>query len=632
MTDPLETDPLETDPPLLKSNSEIKTYSAAGFTYPNLRIFYRQRDKIDELPSVPHPLPLLVFIHGLGGSAAQFAPLLTSLVPIASCLAIDLPGCGRSEFGEKAWAAYTTEALAELLETIIEDYRDKKAGQNVVLVGHSMGTSLCAYLASKEFPHKTDLVNRISGLVAICPVAGPPAEQVVRKFKFLLSYVPEWLFNLWRRWDRRGGPVSASVERFVGEGADDESKLLQHRFNSQSRTPVWRRMAYGSLPTFEDGVPNGGLPTPETWRNLDVPVFLVAGAADKVTPPSNLDKIKTVSDQDASGKATPSSDTDTAVSTPRPQSQRKGDGDDAGNGTAASNGANGDNAPPRRPDRTDRDEAESEPTTPRTPTPHNKSANDDVPEQPLHPSGVIKTLVMPAPANHALLYMPMTVRILAGNISEFLSTCVTGRLAYSWQLQYLAKEGKWDMKNLAKWQGVAPVSTPIGPEDSPVFVAMKTLREVDDVHCPPVFVGTWGSRVSDVVDISRDQPSYDPIGLQKGDIAYHKMSTVSKIPPTDDEIARFVSLVDSIRESKRRSGQEGTRGLIGVHCHYGFNRTGYFIVCYLVERCGFKVQDAMDAFAKARPPGIRHQHFRDKLFMKYGMLAESKQGAQAAAP
>lgn len=186
------------------------------------------------------------------------------------------------------------------------------------------------------------------------------------------------------------------------------------------------------------------------------------------------------------------------------------------------------------------------------------------------------------------------------------------------------------MKNLAKWQGVAPVSSPLGPPDAPVFVAMKTLREVDDVHCPTVFVQNWGRRVTDVIDISRDQPSYDPTGLQKGGIAYHKMSTVSKIPPTDEEVASFVSLVDSVRES-RAGGGEGGEGdekkLIGVHCHYGFNRTGFFIVCYLVERCGFGVQAAMDAFAAARPPGIRHQHFRDKLFMKYGMQVESKKDA-----
>lgn len=421
------TEPLETDPPLLRDNTEIKDYSAAGYTYPGVRIFYRPRDKIDELPSVPQPLPLLVFIHGLGGSAAQFAPLLTSLVPIASCLAVDLPGCGRSHYAETKWGAYTTESLCELLETIIEDYRDKDAGQQVVLIGHSLGTALCTHLASRDFSHKTDLIDNISGLVAICPVSSPPAKRQVGVFKLLLWLVPEWLFNLWRRWDRRGGPESKSVRRFVGEGADDESKRLQHIFNCQSRTPVWRRMAYGSFPTSwgENETPKGGIPTVEHWQRLDVPVFLVGGDADKVTPPSNVHRIANRPEQNTEGKAKSTTETDSTASS----SRRPAPGKHHSNGTTPNNARMV--RTPQRHGRSDDDEPESEPTTPKTPAPANGPADEDIPDQPLHPSGVIKTFMMPEPAGHALLYMPMTVRILAGNICDFLSTAITGRLAYS---------------------------------------------------------------------------------------------------------------------------------------------------------------------------------------------------------
>lgn len=422
------TDPVQTDPPLLYGNSEIKSYSAAGYNFPDLRIFYRPRDKINELPNVPQPLPLLVFIHGLGGSAAQFEPLLTSLVPIASCLAVDLPGCGRSAYSETSWAAYTTETLSELLEDIIDDYRDKEAGQRVVLVGHSMGSSLCAHLASKDIQHKTDLVNNISGLVAICPVAGPPPDTEVRRYKRLLWLMPAWIFNLWRRWDRRGGRESRSVKRFVGENADNESKHLQYIFNSQSRTPVWMRMARGCLPTITDGVPMGGMPTPEYWQRLDIPVFLVAGREDKMTPPSNIDKIMNRPNQSGQGGAKTVSETDSAASVSQPPAS----GGHGANGTAvgSSSGTHKGKAP-EKPAQTNHEEPESVPSTPRTPTAPNLPANEDIPEQPLHPSGVTRFFVMPPPAGHALLYTPMTVRILAGNICDFLSTAVTGRLAYS---------------------------------------------------------------------------------------------------------------------------------------------------------------------------------------------------------
>ncbi len=201
------------DPALLQRHSSIKSYTTSRYTYPKLRIFFRRHAQYDKLPTEPSPLPLLVFIHGLGGSVAQFHPLLLSLVNLASCLAIDLPGCGLSGFEPKSWDAYTTQALVELLEVVIEDYRDKDAGQGIVLIGHSMGASIAALLASKA--SSIDLSEHIVGLIGICPKASPPTQEQTSTFRKLL-YIPGPVFNLWRKWDRRGGTESVSVHRFVG--------------------------------------------------------------------------------------------------------------------------------------------------------------------------------------------------------------------------------------------------------------------------------------------------------------------------------------------------------------------------------------------------------------------------------
>lgn len=113
---------------------------------------------------------------------------------------------------------------------------------------------------------------------------------------------------------------------------------------------------------------------------------------------------------------------------------------------------------------------------------------------------------------------------------------------------------------------------------------------------------------------------YDPQSFGDG-IKYHKFPTVSKIPPTDVEVQGFIDLVDKVRDDQKlRSETEPNWSedyLIGVHCHYGFNRTGYFVVCYLIERCGYGVQKAISTFAEARPNGIRHSHFLDRLFVRY---------------
>jgi pimeloyl-ACP methyl ester carboxylesterase/protein-tyrosine phosphatase len=494
--------------------------------------------------------------------------------------------------------------LAELLETVIEEYREKDTGQGVVLIGHSMGCSLAALLATHSSSYKRRLADHVVGLVSICPRAGPPTEDEVALFRKLL-YIPTPIFDLWRKWDRRGGLDSASIRRFVGADADEETKKLQDRFNNQSRSAVWRRMASGSLPTYKDGVAHGGLPGREVWSGLECPVFLVAGEADHITKATELATIS-----EFLGKSHPvqielDEHSEPIVDAAAPV-DISGESDTLRPSPSQIDTAVVQESIDDGPDATD---SHDDPSTP----------NDDlamIPPQLPRPRKVLKTTILPAPASHALLYMPSTVRILAGLISDFLCSQVSPRLSLGWQLQFLSTAGKWDVKNLAKWQAVAPVSKPIAG----IFRAMKTLRQVDDTHSPERFVKDWGSQIKDIVDISHETPVYDPRDLEKGGIRYHKFPTVSKIPPTNEEVDLFITLIDRLREEqKSRSEKEGWghERYIGVHCHYGFNRTGYFITCYLVERCGYSVQAAIDAFAQSRPKGIKHAHFLDQLFVRY---------------
>ncbi|KAI1337834.1 Alpha/Beta hydrolase protein [Xylariaceae sp. FL0016] len=619
-----------TDPPLLWDHSEIKEFRAerTKVTYSGIRVFYRRHPKADELPKEPTPIPLLVFIHGLGGSVAQFHPLLTSLTNCASCLAVDLPGCGRSRFAPTSWDAYTPDALTDLVETVIDEYQEKNQG--VVLVAHSMGTVIAARLANKSFTHRLWPPSHVMGLVAICPVSGPPPEPYIRKARWGLC-APDFVFNLFRAWDRWGGPESASVKRFTGPGADLEARQLQNTFNSQSRTPVFRRMAWGALPTYFDGKPQGGLFGKATWSDLNIPVYLIGGQHDTVTPPKEVEATKNLLQQPA---------TDETINSATPANY-DGASDRSAKESNIKNGATlGEAAAPintttdprahfpqsiqdishtdfeRKQQRAVHvEEFYEDPTTPRD----NTEAVGGTPNQLVNPPKIIKSDILPA--GHALLYMPTTVRTLAGLVGDFLNDHVTGRLSLGWQLQYLSKEGKWDVKNLAKWESVNPVSEPIGG----IFRAMKTLREVDEEHSPKKFTKKWGHIIKDVIDISHAEPVYDPRNFGAS-IKYHKFPTVSKIPPTDAEVLKFVKLVDNIREDQReRAASEpdwDPDTVIGVHCHYGFNRTGYFVVCYLVERCNYNVHDAIDAFAKGRANGIRHSHFLDRLYLRYSGLKD----------
>lgn len=425
-------DATATDPQLLRDFSTVKSYTAgrSGITYPGIRVFYRPHPKAAELPKDPAPLPLLVFVHGLGGSISQFHPLLGSLVNSASCLAVDLPGCGLSHFAPTIWDAYTTDALLDLLETVINEYRVKDQG--VVFIAHSMGTVLAARLSNPRSTHRT-LTSHVMGLIAICPVAEPPSEEKVRVFRRLL-WIPEFLFNIWRAWDRWGGPDSVSVKRYVGPGADLETRQLQDRFNSQSRSPVFRRMAWGSLPLYTNGKPSGGLFGEPVWAGLNFPVYLVGGKHDEVTPPKEIEKIERilnplhVNGDKVSSSHPKSNDSATAIGNETPTGAPIPDSAapvDTGKPnrdlpTSIESISNEDFEHQHRLDSSE--DSFENPTTPRDmEVPQNKT-----PPQPKHPAKVVKTILLPA--GHAVLYSKY-VRTLAGLISDFMNDQITGRFS-----------------------------------------------------------------------------------------------------------------------------------------------------------------------------------------------------------
>ena len=66
-----------------------------------------------------------------------------------------------------------------------------------------------------------------------------------------------------------------------------------------------------------------------------------------------------------------------------------------------------------------------------------------------------------------------------------------------------------------------------------------------------------------------------------------------------------------------------------AHTHAGFNRTGFVVCCYLIECCGLTVDEALDAFATARPPGVKHEAFRAELQVgRVGLQVRVQGGGQ----
>jgi len=538
---------------LLRKHTTYASYTTKTATYPKIRTVYHPHSQADKLPA---DIPLLVFVHGLGGSIAQFAPLLTSLINAAPCLAIDLPGCGLSEFKPNDVNAYTTEAFAELVAAAID--RHRAVDQKIVIIGHSMGCSIAALLASSTSPLSNVFFDagHIAGVIAISPKSAPPTPQQVRLVRKYVRYLPAFIFDLYRLYDNIGGTESASVVRFVGKDADLETKKLQLRYNKQSKSAVFLRYVTSLVKTSEDGSPM--FPGKDIWQGMKVPLFLIAGEADHVSPPSEIEAISEWLTHNASKR--------TSIDNDEPRSSQEDNKPSSALPPVAGDIALAEDQL--------LDPAGSE--TPDNQEPQTTKPGDVHEEQhTTHHSFALKTSVFPAPASHALLYSTSTVRILSGLVQTFLSSYCDQRLSLGWQLQHLSTAGKWDVKNLAKWQSTPAISEPLGG----VFRAMKTMREVDEVHAPKIFVKKYSSKVLNdgvqtIIDISHENPVYDPAGLEEGGVEYHKFPIVSKLPPTADEVVAFNDLVDRLRESPKMiaAREAGGKPTIGVHCHYGFNR------------------------------------------------------------
>ena len=112
----------------------------------------------------PDDGPLLLLVHGLGGSLLNWAAIAPTLAETCRVVAIDLVGFGRTQpLGRSPHIDTNRDLLARFVDEVI--------GHPVILVGNSMGGLLSLLLADL----RPDLV---SGLVLVDPAVpvGPTAR------------------------------------------------------------------------------------------------------------------------------------------------------------------------------------------------------------------------------------------------------------------------------------------------------------------------------------------------------------------------------------------------------------------------------------------------------------------------
>jgi pimeloyl-ACP methyl ester carboxylesterase len=221
--------------------------------------------------------PVLVLVHGLGGSHLNWDLLAPRLTGSARVIALDLPGFGRSEPGERPGSVPANVAvLARFLE--------QEVGEPVVLVGNSMG-GMISILLTGERP---DLV---SGLVLLDPAVPGPRRALdpLVALMFALYAVPLVGERVMRR-NRSRQSATARVHqtlRLVGvdptalppDLIDRSVSLVEERRDVEGMDRAFLAAARSLLRVLVD---------PRRYRramaSIAVPVLLVQGDRDRLVP------------------------------------------------------------------------------------------------------------------------------------------------------------------------------------------------------------------------------------------------------------------------------------------------------------------------------------------------------------
>ncbi|ORX62626.1 phosphatases II [Hesseltinella vesiculosa] len=165
----------------------------------------------------------------------------------------------------------------------------------------------------------------------------------------------------------------------------------------------------------------------------------------------------------------------------------------------------------------------------------------------------------------------------------------------------------YQVKNQLKWNVTNDITpTTIGTTK---FRAMKALLHGNHAHSPSSLMQNQPN-ICFIIDLLGYPPSYQTQVFVNTRVKYIKYATVSGNVPTQDSIDGFIKLVKNCWESQPQAE-------IAVHCNYGFNRTGFYICSYLVQELEYTPEQALVTFASNRPPGIRHEYFKQALRQRY---------------
>jgi pimeloyl-ACP methyl ester carboxylesterase len=202
----------------------------------------------------------LVFIHGLGSNLQAWQKTVESLRGDYRCIALDLPGYGKSSQGDYAFGM---TFFANQVAALIEDLGLK----DVTLVGHSMGGQVAITLALQQPKY-------LDGLVLAAP-AGLEAFSAENR-TFFATYVQPQIIRATTE-----PQIRTNFSLNFYEMPEDAGFMVEDRLKMRNDTQAYHY--------YSEMIPRcvlGMLDEPVAGRlgELDLPTLLVFGKQDQLIP------------------------------------------------------------------------------------------------------------------------------------------------------------------------------------------------------------------------------------------------------------------------------------------------------------------------------------------------------------
>lgn len=222
----------------------------------------------------PDGAPTIVLVHGWLCSRDFWRSQIRELSSEFRVVVYDQRGHGSS--ADPGPAGYTTEALADDLDAVLRARVPR--GEHCILAGHSMGAMTVVAWAGRN---RDTVRDRVAAAALVDTGMGDLVRQT-------LVFRPRWgarlhaaitapLMGAPLRLPRSSTPVGYRIVRYMtcGKAASPAQVAYCERMVLDCEAPV--RAGFGRMLS--------GLDLYESVAALDVPVVLVVGSSDRLTPP-----------------------------------------------------------------------------------------------------------------------------------------------------------------------------------------------------------------------------------------------------------------------------------------------------------------------------------------------------------